>query len=446
MTKKSLFVCQQCGYESTGWLGKCPNCSAWGSLVETVDVSRHSKGSRSKTSRPSVSLASIKSKDTKRISTEISELDRVLGGGIVPGQVILVAGEPGIGKSTILLQLSEKMANRSGNASATQGSVLYASGEESAYQIKIRADRLGLINEHISILESSDVDEIVSSVEDANDISLLIIDSIQTMQTTDLTGMSGSVGQVRECAYRLVRLAKSKNIPVIIVGHVTKEGNVAGPAVLAHIVDTVLWFEGDKNLTIRLLRAVKNRFGPTDEVGIFSMEDRGLISVDNPEKLFISENSTVSPGSSVASVMRGTRPVLVEIQALVVPTKTAFPRRIAQGIDAKRFEILLAVLIKRAGIPLYDFDCYLNVSGGISIKEPSSDLAVCMALASAYFDKPLPRGHVAIGEVGLLGDIREVAGQDRREKEAKRLGYKHIIGMSVDRNISSLIKKFVKGK
>ncbi len=433
MARKSMYVSQQCSYESTGWLGKCPNCNSWGSLVESVsDFTTSKKGRRQrKASVAAVNLASIKQKDTARIDTKIEELNTSLGGGLVKGQVVLLAGEPGVGKSTILIQMADKL-----------GKVLYASGEESAYQLKIRADRLKLKSKKIEILETSDIDEVVQKASEEN-YKAIIVDSIQTFQTTDLSGMAGSVGQVRECSYRLVRLAKKTNTPVFIVGHVTKQGSVAGPAVLAHIVDTVLWFEGDKNLTIRILRAVKNRFGPTDEVGIFTMEEKGLVSATDPEKLFITQTRGAQVGSVVTSVMQGTRPILVEIQGLVVPTKTSFPKRIAQGVDAKRFELLLAVLTRRAGLPMYDNDCYLNVSGGIAIKEPAADLAICLVIASSFFDKPLPKGSVAIGEVGLLGDIRGVTQQQKRVKNAKKMGYKNVIS-SEDRNVSGAIKKLLK--
>ena len=275
--------------------------------------------------------------------------------------------------------------------------------------------------------------------------TFLIVDSIQTMTTSDLSGMAGSVGQVRECAYRLVRFAKENNIPVFLVGHVTKQGSVAGPAVLMHIVDTVLWFEGDKTLTTRMLRAVKNRFGPTDEVGIFEMEEKGLISVDDPEKLFLTAYKKATPGSALTSILQGTRPLLTEIQSLVVPTKMAFPKRIAQGIDIRRFELLLAVLQRRSSLPLYEFDCFVNVAGGISVKnDPSADLAVCLSVASAYFDKPLPKGSIAIGEVGLLGDVREVVAQEKRVKEARRLGYRTIISSKEIRYLGEAIRKYLR--
>jgi DNA repair protein RadA/Sms len=273
----------------------------------------------------------------------------------------------------------------------------------------------------------------------------IVIDSIQTMVTTDLSGMAGSVGQVRECAFRLVKLAKSTGIPVFVVGHVTKEGTVAGPAVLMHIVDTVLWFEGDKTLTTRILRAVKNRFGPTDEVGIFIMEDRGLVSESDPEKIFLNQSKKNMSGSVITSVLEGTRPILVEIQSLVVSTKLPIPRRIGQGIDSKKLELLLAVLTRRCNLPLYEYDCFLNVAGGISIRnDPSTDLAICLSVASSYFDRPLEARSVALGEVGLLGDIREVIAQEKRVKEAKRLGYRNVITNKEANYLGNAIKKYLR--
>ena len=433
MAKKSLFVCQQCGYESTGWLGKCPNCDNWGSMVESVsDYTTTKKGKRVRqTDLKSVNLASIKQKDTKRINTKIEELDTALGGGLVKGQVVLLAGEPGVGKSTILLQMADKL-----------GKILYATGEESAYQLKIRADRLSLKSKKIEVLEISDIDNVISKARNEK-YKAIIVDSIQTFQTSDLSGMAGSVGQVRECAYRLVRLAKETNTPVFLVGHVTKQGSVAGPAVLAHIVDTVLWFEGDKTQSIRILRAVKNRFGPTDEVGIFTMEEKGLISATDPEKLFITQTRGSQVGSVVTSVMQGVRPILVEVQGLAVSSKMAFPKRIAQGVDAKRFELLLAVLTKRAGLPMYDYDPLFRIFYISSKAATAADLAICLAIASSYFDKALPKGSCAVGEVGLLGDIRGVTQQEKRIKEARKLGYRIIIS-SKDTNLRNVIKKHLR--
>lgn len=412
----SKYICQQCGYESVGWLGKCPNCGEWNSLVETItEVPRTSERQNSRQGKniKIQKLSDIKTSQTKRISTKISELDRVLGGGLVSGQAVLIAGEPGIGKSTLLIEVSDKLNN-----------VLYVCGEESVSQIAIRAQRLGIRSKSIELLENTDVDEVVSLITDHRSlITSVIVDSIQTMTTSDLSGMAGSVGQVRECAFRLINACKGKNIPLFLVGHVTKEGTVAGPAVLAHIVDTVLWFEGDKTLTVRVLRAVKNRFGPTDEVGVFEMQDRGLISVADVEKLFLEKNKTSVSGSVVTSIMQGTRPLLVEIQALVVPTKLVISRRVAQGIDSSRLQLLVAVLTRRCGIPLAEMDVFVNVAGGLKVTEPASDLAICLSIAGSYFDKALPSKLLAVGEVGLLGEIREVVAQDKRVKEARRLGF-----------------------
>ena len=434
----SKFVCQQCGYESVGFLGKCPNCGEWNSLVEVIEenTKHKARGRNKSTSTPSVkpiSLSSIPSKKTSRILTKIPELDRVLGGGLVNGQVVLIAGEPGIGKSTILLEVSEKLGN-----------VLYVCGEESASQVKVRAERLSIKKTGISLLEDTNVDNVVEVVSSEANLSGVIVDSIQTMYTPDLSGMAGSVGQVRECAARLLRVCKEKEIPLFLVGHVTKEGTVAGPAVLAHIVDTVLWFEGDKTLTLRLLRAVKNRFGPTDEVGIFEMQDKGLISVTDTEKLFLEKSKKQVPGSIVTSILQGTRPILVEIQALVVPTKMAFAKRVAQGIDSRRLELLLAVLIRRCGLPLYDFDVFVNCAGGMKITEPGADLAIILAIASAYFDKPISNKTMALGEVGLLGEVRDVMAQEKRMKEARRLGFTQVISSKEDRFVGEVIKKLLK--
>lgn len=442
MAFHSRYVCQQCGYESTGWLGRCPNCGEWNTLVETVVSTGKGQDVKGKKGRPisskPIKLSDIKSTSAKRISTKISELDRVLGGGLVPGQAVLIAGEPGIGKSTLLTQLAGSLSE----SDTQESSVLYVCGEESATQVKIRADRLGIKKSDINLLEETDVDEVINTIYTLKDMVLqaVIVDSIQTMTTSDLSGMAGSVGQVRECAFRLLKEAKSLGVPLFLVGHVTKEGTVAGPAVLAHIVDTVLWFEGDKTLTTRILRAVKNRFGPTDEVGVFEMKDSGLKPIDNVEKMFLEKDQKQVSGSIATSVMQGTRPILVEIQALVVPTKLAIPRRIAQGIDSRRLELLLAVLTRRCGLPLYDSDVFVNVAGGFKVTEPASDLAICLATASAYFDKPISGKILAVGEVGLLGEIREVVAQDKRVKEAKRLGFTEAISSDKYKYVSEAIK------
>jgi DNA repair protein RadA/Sms len=440
MINSSLFVCQQCGNEFSKWQGKCSYCGEWNSLVETVVVMRNKKGGvKNSNIQKSMSLnvqklTDIKASKLERISTKIPELDRALGGGMVSGQVILIAGEPGIGKSTILLQLADKLKN-----------TLYVSGEESANQVAIRAKRLGISNKSIQFLESTDVDEIIGSLSTVGgSLSAVIVDSIQTMSTSDLTGLAGSVGQVRECAFRLLKFAKSNNIPLILVGHVTKEGTVAGPAVLAHIVDTVLWFEGDKMSNLRLLRSVKNRFGATDEVGIFSMEDKGLVSLDNPEKLFLETGKSQVAGSVVSILMEGTRSILIEIQSLVVPTKMAFPRRVAQGIDSRRLEMLLAILFRRANISLYDMDVFVNVAGGIKANDPSVDLAICLSISSSFFDKPLPKKFLAVGELGLSGEVRNVPFQEKRIKDAKRLGFSDIASSLNIKYLSEVTKKYLR--
>lgn len=428
----SQYVCQQCGYSQVGWAGKCPNCGIWGSLVETLISTGKREKDRDKSQKKvePISLSAVPSKKTSRLSTKISELDRVLGGGLVPGQVVLIAGEPGIGKSTLTLQLADKIGN-----------TLYVSGEESAGQVKVRADRLGVKSKSLKFLEETDVDAITDSIDGH---SLVVVDSIQTMTTEDLSGLAGSVGQVRECAFRLLKRAKEGNIPLFMVGHVTKEGTVAGPAVLAHIVDTILWFEGDKSLTLRLLRAVKNRFGPTDEVGIFEMEDKGLLPLTNAEKIFLTKARAEVPGSVVSSILQGTRPLLVEIQSLVVPTKMAFPKRVAQGVDARRLEMLLAVLIRRCGLPLYEYDVFVNVAGGIKVVEPAADLAIILSIASSFFDKPIAKNIMALGEVGLLGEVREVVAEEKRVKEAKRLGFTRPVTQKEIKYVNEVVKKLLR--
>lgn len=440
--KSSIFVCQQCGTEFSKWQGKCSACNSWNTLVETARITAKSRLQKLNSKQiinsksQILKLTDIKASKTERISTNISEFDRVLGGGMVAGQVILVAGTPGIGKSTLLLQLANSL-----------GKTIYISGEESASQVAIRAKRLGIKNKNINFLESTDVDEIIENLFAVRySLSAIIVDSIQTMSTTDLTGLAGSVGQVRECAFRLLRFAKEKNIPLIMVGHVTKEGTVAGPSVLMHIVDTVLWFEGEKISNLRLLRSVKNRFGATDEVGIFSMEERGLVSLDNPEELFLKRNELAKPisGSALSLVMEGTRPIVIEVESLVVPTKMAFPKRVAQGIDSKRLEMLIATLIRRASLKLYEMDVFVNIAGGIKTKDPAVDLAVCLSIASSFYDKPLPLKLISFGEVGLLGEIKGTNFIEKRIKDAKRLGFKIIISPQSYEYLQQAIKDYFK--
>lgn len=430
MSKKSFFVCQQCGFKQTGWAGKCPECSSWGSMVEQIEEKSFGKSSSSKKhfNIKSENLKKVSKSNIKRLETGIKELDRVLGGGLVAGQVVLLAGEPGIGKSTILLQLASKFKN-----------ALYISGEESINQIKVRSDRLKIEEENIAIAESADIDEILYLANEMGkeNVNVLIIDSVQTMTTSDLNSVAGSVSQVREITNRVVHFAKSKNIPTILVGHVTKEGSVAGPATLAHMVDTVLWFEGSSRDGLRILRSVKNRFGPTDEIGVFEMKDTGLVELDELDNLFTSDNKNVA-GSVITSTLEGTRPIIVEIQALVVRTNTAFPKRIAQGIDSKRLELLIAIIAKRLSLPLWEFDVFVNAVGGIKITEPAVDLAICLSIMSSYFEKSVKSKTIAIGEVGLLGEIRAASREETRIKQAKRQGYTNIISKSSVQNIREL--------
>lgn len=416
----SNYVCQQCGYVSSSFLGKCPNCDSWGSLVETVEQSAKTPANKViKTATKPIKLTEIKGETLKRLSTAISELDLVLGGGIVPGMAVLVAGEPGIGKSTLLLELAKHLAHAS-------RPVLYIAGEESASQIKIRAERLGVKTENILVLEQTDVDQLKAAIADFPSPALIIVDSIQTLTTQDLSGVAGSVGQVRECAARLINTTKSKNIPLFLIGHVTKEGTIAGPKVLEHIVDTVLNLEGEKMTSLRLVRTSKNRFGPTDEVGVFEMGDSGL-QVASDLTRFIPDLGESKSGSCITVTMEGSRPMIVEIQALTTATPLPAPRRVGSGVDYARLQMIVAVLQKRLNLPLYREDIYVNVSGGLKISEPAVDLPVALAILSSLRNRPLPTKTLAIGELDLLGNIRLVNNLPRRIKEGKKLGFKNIL-------------------
>ncbi len=431
------FICQNCGAEFPKWAGKCEQCGEWNSLVETVVSTKRSKSRMGSISSQVVKFSEIKSREVERETTGIGELDRVLGGGLVPGSVVLLAGEPGIGKSTLLTQLALKLEG-------SHPSVLYVCGEESPEQIKLRINRLKFSGSstnssplNLSFLPTTDVDEVIAQ---AGNPKLMIVDSVQTMATTDLTGMAGSVGQVRESAFRLLNFAKETGTVVFLVGHVTKEGAIAGPKVLEHLVDTVLYLEGDKHHEFRILRSQKNRFGPVDEVGVFTMAGNGLIEVNNPSDVFLEERRKNVPGSCVACVMEGTRPVLVEIQALVVPSQLAMPRRVASGIDQRRLQLLVAVLSKRLRLPLATYDVYVNVAGGLNLKEPAADLAVCLAIVSSFKNKPVGPKTAAFGEVGLLGEIRKVSWSEKRIKEAKKLGYTQVITPERVKDLSTAAK------
>lgn len=415
---KTIFICQECGYESSGWLGKCPACMQWNTFVEERQeaTTKSAAGAVGKI-RP-VSLGDIQTGNEDRNRTGMKELDRVLGGGVVKGSLILVGGDPGIGKSTLLLQIC--------NTIQLGSKILYVSGEESVGQIKLRADRLKVTRSDLFIASASSYESIAALV-DKEKPGLVIIDSIQTMYTDTITSAPGSVSQVREVTAALMKLAKSSGITVMIVGHVTKEGAIAGPRVLEHMVDTVLYFEGDRHLSFRILRAVKNRFGSTNEIGIFEMRDSGLVEISNPSEMMLSGRPGSVPGSVVVSSLEGTRPMLIEIQSLVCATNFGVPRRMATGIDFNRLTMLMAVLEKRVGLQLYNYDAYVNVVGGIRLDEPACDLGIAAAVASSFRNVPVDEGCVLIGEVGLTGEVRAVGQIEKRILEAIRLGFRRIV-------------------
>ncbi len=420
MKSSTSYVCEVCGYDSPAFMGKCPECGTWNSLKAIkVGTYKESKAVTKEQLTPK-KLSEIKQEEKDRFTSNFAELDSVLGGGVVPGSVILLAGDPGIGKSTLLLQLAL-------NISRGKDNVLYISGEESEQQIKLRANRLTRVkNDNLLLLSLSNTDAAVSVIDQVKP-RLVVIDSIQTMESENLTGLSGSVGQVRYAAMQFIKLAKAQNIPIIIVGHVTKEGTVAGPMVLSHMVDTVLFLEGEKFTGIRLLRSLKNRFGPVDEVGVFEMRESGMTEVSNPEQIFLNSEKNGDPGSVLTVTMEGTRAFLVEIQALAVYSKLPMPRRVASGVDNKRLELLLAVLQKHCKLPIDSSDIYINVAGGLKLQDPGADLGICLAVFSSLKNIPL-KGVVGVSEVGLLGELRPVQGYEKRAKEAKKLGFKNIIG------------------
>jgi DNA repair protein RadA/Sms len=413
---KVTFVCQECGYASPKWMGKCPNCSAWNSFVEERVVS---SGRQEVPPSKPISLTEIESHERDRMKTGQSEFDRVLGGGVVPGTMILIGGEPGIGKSTLLLQIAASLA-KGGNR------ILYVSGEESTYQIGLRARRLGIKGENLLLLSETAVENIIETSKGVKP-ALLIIDSIQTVFDSGVESAPGSVSQVRECTTRLTRIAKGHSITIFLVGHVTKVGMIAGPRTLEHMVDTVLYLEGDRTQTFRILRAVKNRFGSINEIGVFEMTKDGLVEVTNPSLTFLDESTFDMSGSVVVSTIEGTRPMLAEVQALVSPTRYPVPQRVIVGSDYKKFSILLAVLERRAGYNLGNYDVFCNVVGGLKLLEPSCDLGLLVAIASNYKDCACMNGTVVIGEVGLAGEIRPVSQIERRVKEAERLGFNRCI-------------------
>lgn len=414
MTKiKIVFACQNCGYQAPKWLGKCPDCGGWNTLVEeklTVSKGRRGEVPKGK-AQP---IHEIQSSEEERILTRIGELDRVLGGGIVGGSVILIGGDPGIGKSTLLLQALQ--------GTSIVGKVLYVSGEESPKQIKLRSMRLGISSNDIIVLSETSLDTIFETVDELKP-RVMVVDSIQTIFTPDFPSAPGSIGQVREAAGRLMFYAKRTGIPIFIVGHVTKDGSIAGPRVLEHIVDTVLYFEGEKGHSFRILRAVKNRFGSTNEIGVFEMKDSGLSEVRNPSDIFLAERPLHATGSVVVSSMEGSRPIMIELQALVSQTSFGVPRRTTIGVDYNRVSLLLAVLEKRAGLPLMGQDVFVNVVGGIRIDEPAVDLGIITAVASSFREIPIDPRTFVIGEVGLAGEIRAISQVEARVKEGAKLGF-----------------------
>ena len=416
---KSIFICSQCGYESVKWFGCCPGCGEWNCMVEEV---RQAPGAAAVSSGggrlAALPLNAITADTSQRYLTGMKELDRVLGGGIVKGSVVLLGGDPGIGKSTILLQICQYLGKSL--------QILYVSGEESPHQLKLRAERLGVHTQNLAVLCETDVLGICEYVKSEKP-GLVIIDSIQTMQHAEVGSSPGSVTQVRESASALLRCAKQLDVPMLLVGHVNKDGNIAGPKVLEHIVDAVLYFEGERHLSYRLLRAVKNRFGSTNEIGVFEMLEQGLREVENPSLMLIGGRPKGVSGSCVACVMEGSRPILAEVQGLVTPTGFGNPRRMANGVDGYRMAMLIAVLEKRAGYLFGNMDTYINVVGGLKLDEPASDLSVAMALVSGLKDAPLPDDALAFGEVGLGGEIRSVGHCEQRVREAARLGFSRCI-------------------
>lgn len=413
---QTRYVCQSCGYESPKWLGRCPDCNEWASLVEEAApvASKASKQKAFVSSTPT-SIKDISAEGATRTSSGIGEFDRVLGGGVVEGSLVLVGGDPGIGKSTILIQAANHL-------SLSVGKVLYVSGEESAQQIKLRSNRLGIASAELLVQSETDILAIEQTISGLQP-KCVFIDSIQTMHDPELSSAAGTVSQVRACTGALVRIAKESGIPVFIVGHVTKEGALAGPRVLEHMVDTVLYFEGDRHQSYRILRAVKNRFGSTDEIGIFEMREEGLVEIANPSEALLSERPAHGIGSVVTATIEGSRPILVEIQALVAPTYFPSPRRTCTGVDYNRMLMILAVLEKRVGLSLGNKDVYINVAGGIKIVEPAADVAMALAVASSLMDRGVDAELIALGEIGLAGEVRSVSQIDKRLKEAARLGF-----------------------
>ena len=431
--KKSIYFCQNCGHEERKWLGQCPMCREWNTFVEEkVTVSKGTAAKNTVREAEVVTLSSVSTDQEDRMQTEIEELDRVLGGGVVPGSLVLVGGDPGIGKSTLLLQVCKRLSDQGRK-------VLYISGEESLKQIKLRANRMGTFSDHLLLLCETNLETIRQVIEREHP-AVAVIDSIQTMYSEEVTAAPGSVSQVREATNTLMQIAKGLNITIFIVGHVTKEGTVAGPRVLEHMVDTVLYFEGDRHASYRILRGVKNRFGSTNEIGVFEMRETGLEEVPNPSEYMLNGRPEDASGSVVACSMEGTRPILMEIQALVCRSNFGMPRRTAAGTDYNRVNLLMAVLEKRVGLPLSNYDAYINIAGGIRMNEPAIDLGIVMAIVSSYKNQSISPGTIVFGEVGLSGEVRAVSMPEQRVVEARKLGFKTCIMPQVSKDMLKKIE------
>jgi DNA repair protein RadA/Sms len=441
-----IFKCTNCDAQYQKWIGRCLECGKWGTIEQSKAESKKSKTNTNEyTPIKTTKLSEIKGKNIERKKTDVDELDRVLGGGIVPGSLILLGGEPGVGKSTLALQIANLIPN-----------TLYCSGEESVQQIKLRAERLKIKSNNLELANETDVDSIVATAKNKNNAySLIIVDSIQTMSTDESTGEAGNINQVRACTVKLMEAAKKTGVPIVLIGQVTKDGAVAGPKSLEHLVDTVLYLEGDRYHQFRILRTAKNRFGSTDEIGVFEMNENGLEEVKNPSQSFLQDKPQDVPGSTVTCLMEGTRPMLIEIQALVTKTSFGYPQRKASGFDLNRLQVLIAVLSKRTGLPLDSYDVFLNVAGGLKASEPAADLAVILAIASALKNKILPQSLVSFGEVGLGGEIRPVSQTKKRLEEIKKLGFEFAVipdskskttGIKIApvKNVKELVEKIIK--
>lgn len=444
--QRTTYVCQSCDYKTTQWVGQCPNCGEWNTLVETLTIEKPSASKSGRISASSsyagysnqkpIQLSKVDTKSTERILTGIKEFDRVLGGGFVPGQVVLLAGDPGIGKSTILTQIASAMS---------ESQISYVCGEESVYQIKVRASRMGYDGANLTMFSDTDVDIVSSEIQalpKEQRPDLIIVDSIQTITSSDFMGVAGSVGQVRGSCQKLTQLAKSMSIPLVLVGHVTKEGTLAGPKVLEHIVDTVLYLEGDAQHMFRILKTTKNRFGAVSEVGIFEMGDQGMKEVSNPSKMFLNQKLVHTPGSCVTVVMEGFRPLLFEIQALTVRTAFGYPRRTTSGFNGNRLQLLIAIIEKTCGINLSGHDVYINVAGGFKVSEYACDLAICLAIVSSITDTPIDDNTVVFGECGLSGEVRKVTYNDKRIQEANKLGFDKLITPAQAKTVSEAVRIF----